>query len=166
MIQHGAAPFLECSSKGEKRLSAFYARIRARGNRSIEDLYQGAKIFDDGAGGTRTGLSWREAKGKRALNADEVRALYGRLWDEYLAENPDLMPMITAASGVADLFGTPGSACQATEIWRIRCQALGLDPVAADAAAKSAPAKKPTQPAPQAAEPTRPRRSTSILDFF
>lgn len=163
MIQHGSAPFLECSSKGEKRLSAFYARIRSRGNRSIEDLYQGAKVFDDGAGGTRTGLSWREAKGKRAMNAAEVRTLYGVLWDEYIAENPDLLPVITAASGLADLFGQPGNACQATELWRIRCQALGLDPVATDTAAGGAPARgsaPSTAPTPSRAKPN------TMFDFY
>lgn len=87
MIQHGSPPFLECSSKGDSRLSAFRAKIRARGDRSIEEIYQGAKVFADGT----TGLSWREAKGKRAVNADEVRALYSVLWDEYIAENPHLL---------------------------------------------------------------------------
>lgn len=123
MIKHGNAPFLECSSKGDSRLSAFRARIRARGNRSIEELYQAAKVFADGS----TGLSWREAKGRKAVNADEVRALYGVLWDEYVAENPELLDVIKAASGLADMFGQPGHACQATELWRIRCAALRAD---------------------------------------
>jgi hypothetical protein len=75
MIQHGTAPFLECSSRGDRRFSAFAARIKSRGNKSIEEIYQAAKVFADGS----TGLSWREAKGKRAVNADEVRALYSVL---------------------------------------------------------------------------------------
>ena len=120
MIKHGSAPFLECSSKGDARLSAFRARIRARGNRSIEELYQAAKVFADGS----TGLSWREAKGRRAVNADEVRALYSVLWDEYVAENPHLLDVLKAASGTSDMFGQAGHACQATEMWRIRCAAL------------------------------------------
>ena len=53
MIRHAAAPFLECSSRGERRLSAFAARIHGRGNRSIENIYQAAKVFADGS----TGLS-------------------------------------------------------------------------------------------------------------
>ncbi|WP_293811287.1 hypothetical protein [uncultured Bosea sp.] len=122
MIQHGTAPFLECSSRGDRRLSAFSARIRRRGGRSIEELYQAAKVFEDGS----TGLSWREAKGKRAVNAAEVRVLYGVLWDEYVAENPQLLAVITEASGLQDLFGQAGHACQATELWRIRCAALGV----------------------------------------
>jgi hypothetical protein len=120
MIQHGTGPFLECSSRGDRRFSAFAARIRGRGNRSIEDIYQASKVFADGS----MGLTWREAKGKRAVNADEVRALYSVLWDEYIAESPHLLSVLTAASGLQDLFGQTGHACQATELWRIRCAAL------------------------------------------
>lgn len=120
MIQHGRYPFIECSSRGDSRFSAFAARIRARGNRRIEDIYQGAKVFADG----RTGLSWREAKGKRAINMPEVAALYARLWDEYIAENPHLMPVLLKATGLSDMFGQPGHVCQATELWRIREAAL------------------------------------------
>jgi hypothetical protein len=116
MVRHGIAPFLECSSRGEKRLSAFYARIKARGSCSIEEIYQGAKVFEHGV----TGLTWREAKGRASVNALEVRALYAALWDEYIAENPELVDIIINASGLSDIFGNPGSACQATELWRIR----------------------------------------------
>jgi len=116
MIQHGLAPFLECSSKGDKRFSAFYARIRSRGNRSIESIYQAAKVFEGG----KTNLSWREAKGKKAKNMAEVNALYSRLWDEYIAENPELAALLCSVSGLSDIFGQKGHACQATELWRIR----------------------------------------------
>lgn len=116
MIQHGTAPFLECSSKGNKLLSAFVARIRSRGNQSIEDLYQAAKVFEDGS----TGLNWRAAKGKRPVNTDEVRKLYGTLWDEYIGEHPELREVLLTATGLSDVFGQAGHACQATELWRIR----------------------------------------------
>lgn len=131
MIQHGTAPFLECSSKGDRRLSAFSARIRGRGNRSIEEIFQGAKVFADGS----TGLHWREAKGKKAANADEVRALYAVLWDEYVSENPELLEIIKQAPGLQDIFGQAGHVCQATELWRIRCAAL-------DSAGLEAPASQ------------------------
>lgn len=120
LIKHGIEPFLECSSKGDKRFSAFHARLRGRGNRSIEEIYQAAKIFQDGS----TGLDWRAAKGKTAVNMDEVRSLYSTLWDEYVAENPDLLTIVLEASGVSDIFGQQGHACQATELWRIRDAAL------------------------------------------
>lgn len=116
MIRHGQAPYLECSSKGDKRFSAFYARIRSRGNCTIEELYQGAKIFEDGS----TGLTWKQAKGRKAVNQAEAANFYSQLWDEYLAENPALLPVLQQASGVQDIFGQPRHCCQATELWRIR----------------------------------------------
>lgn len=116
MIRHGTAPFLECSSKGDSRFSAFSARIRARGNRSIEELYQAAKVFEDGS----TGLSWRAAKGRAAVNMADVSALYSRLWDEYILENPTLKAILAASSGLSDCFGQAGHCCQATELWRIK----------------------------------------------
>jgi hypothetical protein len=116
VIRHGAAPFLECSSKGDRRFSAFFARLRGRGGRSIEDLYQGAKRFEDGS----TGLSAAAAKGRRPVNPDEVALLYSELWNEFIAENPALIVILTSASGLSDIFGQPDHACQASELWRIR----------------------------------------------
>lgn len=116
MIKHGSPPYLECSSAGDKRFSAFHARLRSHGYRSIEDIYQASKIFDDGT----TGLTWREAKGRSPINYDACKALYAELWDRYIAENRHLVPSLTAASGLSDRFGRPGSVCQATELWRIR----------------------------------------------
>lgn len=120
VIKCGDAPYLECSSRGDKRFSAFVARIRQRGNKTIEDLYQGAKVFENG----ETGLGWREAKGRRAVNQAEVARFYATLWDEYMAENPQLLPVLLTATGLRDMFGQPGRCCQATELWRIRCAAL------------------------------------------
>jgi len=116
MIRHGEEPFLECSSRGDKRFSAFFARIRSRDNKSIEEIYQAAKIFPDGS----TGLTWREAKGKKATNQEEVCQLYSQLWNEYMEENPTLLRIILNVSGVQDIFGQEGHCCQATELWRIR----------------------------------------------
>src|SRR3990167_3104273 len=106
MIRFGKPPFLECSSKGDKRFSAFYARIPSRGNKSIEEIYQAAKAFSDGS----TGLTWREAKGRKPVNAEEVRRLYSLLWDEYIEKNPSLLAALKAANGLSDIFGQPGHA--------------------------------------------------------
>lgn len=113
MIRHGNPPYLECSSRGDRRFSAFFARVR--GN-SIESLYQSAKVFPDGT----TGLSWREAKGKYAVNQQEVSRLYSTLWDEYITAHPELLKVLQDASGVSDMFGQKGHCCQATELWRIK----------------------------------------------
>jgi hypothetical protein len=113
-VYHGKPPFLECSSAGDKRFSAFYAKLAD--GRTIEEVYQGAKRFACGS----TGLSIREAKGLRPINGPEVRELYARLWDDYINEHPDLLPILQEATGLSDRFGRKGSVCQATELWRIR----------------------------------------------
>ena len=117
MLRYGEPPFLECSGKGDKRFSAFYARIKADNNRSIEEIYQASKCFADG----RTGLHWKEAKGRRPTNENETLLIYSQLWDWYiLKENQHLLAVLRAATGLSDIFGQQGHACQATELWRIR----------------------------------------------
>lgn len=115
MIRHGEAPYLECSSKGDKRFSAFFARVRAYNNRTIEEIYQSAKTF-----GGNPAPHWKMAKGKVPDNPAGCALLYSSLWDCYIRENPELLPILKAASGLSDVFGKPGSVCQATELWRIR----------------------------------------------
>jgi len=117
MIRHGHPPFLECSSQGDKRFSAFFARVSAYDGRSIEDIYQAAKRFPDGS----TNLSWREAKGRRPVNSKYVARLYRKLWTLYIEENPTLLPILLAANGLSDTFGQQNHVCQATELWIIRC---------------------------------------------
>ena len=113
MIQHGTPPYLECSSQGDKRFSAFYAMVNGH---SIEEQYQAAKVFEDGA----TGLSWKAAKGRKAVNQEEVCQLYEKLWRQYINEHPKLLGILLRASGLSDKFGQPGHMCQATVLWTIR----------------------------------------------
>lgn len=121
MIRHGTAPYLECSGKGDKRFSAFWARIKSRRNKSIEELYQSSKIFGGENGGrTWQPSEWRGAKGLKAANQEECAMLYSLFWDEYIAENPQLLEVLKNASGLSDMFGQEGHCCQATELWRIR----------------------------------------------
>lgn len=120
MICHGRFPYLECSSQGDRRFSAFYARIKGRDNKTIEELYQGFKIFDNGV----TGLHWKQAKGRKAINQKEASVFYGLLWREYIQENPELIQVLVKAKGLSDKFGQPGRCCQATELWKIRNEYL------------------------------------------
>ncbi len=122
MIKVGYSPYRECSTKGDRRFSAFCARIKSRNNRSVEEIYQASKIFDDGS----TGLSWREAKGRKSVNIKEVSKLYSELWDEYIEENPELLDVLKNSSGLSDIFGQPGRQCQAIELWRIRNRRISL----------------------------------------
>jgi len=116
MIKVGIAPYLECSSRGNKCFSAFYARIKKRNNSSIEEIYQASKVFEDGS----TNLNIAEARGKVAINQEECSLLYSMLWEEYIAENPDLIEILINATGLSDMYGQEGHCCQALELWRIR----------------------------------------------
>ena len=120
MIRHGHPPYLEASSKGDIRFSALFARIACRDFRTIEDIYQTAKVFEDGVCYT----NWRDAKGKKAINQEEVALLYEQLWREYLNENPYLIPILIKATGISDIFGKPGSQCQATVLYKIRAELI------------------------------------------
>jgi hypothetical protein len=113
MMQYGKPPFLECSSRGDKRFSPFYAAVNGR---SIEEQYQAAKIFEDGS----TGLHWKKAKGRRAINSAECTILYEKLWRQYLSERPGLLDILKRASGLSDMFATNGAVNQAEVLWKIR----------------------------------------------
>ena len=113
MIKVGKEPYLECSSRGDKRFSAFYAKVNGI---SIEARYQAAKLFADGS----TGLTWKEAKGKVAVNMDEVHKLYKELWKIYLLNNPSYIEDLKNASGLSDMFGKDGCICQATVLWELK----------------------------------------------
>lgn len=115
MIQYGTAPFIECSSRGEKRLSPVYARIIRRNNRSIAELLQASKVY---AGGV-AGLSAREGAGRRITNWKALERLHQTLWEEYLDENPDLRAVIQGAAGVSNELGKEGVRCHAHELWAI-----------------------------------------------
>lgn len=116
MLKFGNSPYLECSSSGDCRFSALYARIRARNYLTIEQIYQSAKVFENG----KVYSDWRDAKGKTCINIQEVTLLYSQLWDEYISENPRLLRIINEFSGFSDIFGQEGHNCQAREIWRIK----------------------------------------------
>ena len=116
MIKVGNEPYLECSSWGDRRFSALYARIRKFDNKTIEELYQGKKIFPGG----RTGLSIEKCKGKKALNMEECKKFYFELWWTYFEENPELLNVIKRYNGFSDKFGKYGCQCQAKTIYRIK----------------------------------------------
>lgn len=113
MVRIGNPPYLECSSKGDKRFSSFFAKVNGK---SIEEQYQAAKVFEDGS----TGLSWKEAKGRKPINIEEVSILYKNLWRRYLLENPLLIRGLKQASGLSDIFGQKGHNCQAIVLYELR----------------------------------------------
>lgn len=118
-VEVGQAPFLECSSIGDRRFSALCAKI---GGYSIEQRYQQAKMFADGS----TRLAVNQARGRPAVNAEAVALLYRELWRCYLDLNPALWRVLFHATGLRDEFGKPGHQCQAITLWELRCEALGI----------------------------------------
>lgn len=116
MLKFGEAPYLECSSKGDKRFSAFYAKIKYQGARkSIEEIYQSTKMFGEGV----TNLSIKSAKGRKPLNIEFCRKVYTLCWRVYFKQNPELLEVIKKYKGMSDIFGQEGHVCQAEEIYQI-----------------------------------------------
>ena len=95
-------PYYECSSKGDKRYSAIYAKLD---NRSIEEIYQ---LDIKGYRGKVN--HWKEAKKKPPLNIsyEEAYIEYRELWIKYFNNNPNLYFEIREkAKGktITDMFG-------------------------------------------------------------
>lgn len=108
----------ECSSRGDKRFSAFYARLED--GRSIEEHYQcDVKGYDPG------GRNWRLGKGKPPLDtSQDMFTAYCRLWYRYLRIRPELakeIKIIAETHELVDMFAGKSTVNQATAItWLIR----------------------------------------------
>lgn len=113
---------LECSSKGDKRFSAFYARVKVFGfEDSIERHYQSCKRNKEGniAGKgkkvelmvipTNTGKSFK-------LKPKFLTAYYKLLWCAYLDAHPDLVEIASAYDDYNDMFRGKAINCQADVI--------------------------------------------------
>jgi hypothetical protein len=120
MVRYGTAPFLDCSSNGDRRFSPAHARIRERSNRSIEDIYRSVREYR----GRLIGLPVYRAKALVEVHRQEVKELYAKLWDEYIAENPRLLEVLCAAAGIVDPGASPDQPSAAHELWRIRAEIL------------------------------------------
>lgn len=138
VIQIGSPPYLECSSRGDKRFSAFCATPARLGGMSIEKAYQHAKVLEDGS----TGHTWRFAKGKRAVNGEQLALLYKSWWRSWVME-ARLIPALVKATGLSDMFGQEGHACQAVTLWEIRQDAI--DQVRVGCQARSCGLKVPDE---------------------
>lgn len=119
---HYEAPkILECSTKGDKRFSAFGARVTVWGKEdTIENHYQLAKRF-----GSYAPTNWKDAKGKQVTHMElrgktyDVRYLsqwYKLLWMRYLDLNPDLVQYASQFDDFNDMFKGSSQNCQADVI--------------------------------------------------
>lgn len=115
---------LECSTKGDKRFSAFGAYVEVFGKRdSIENHYQTCKRF--GKNGDIVPKSWREAKGKQPtaieINGyrypvEDLSAFYKLLWVKYLDQHPALVQYAKQFDDFHDIFKGHSTNCQADVI--------------------------------------------------
>lgn len=113
---------LECSSKGDKRFSAFNAKVSVNDNwDSIENHYQLSKRF----GNSPPPNHWRECKGKKpthfVINNIEYdikyfSCFYKLLWVKYLDDNPDLVEYAKQYDEFTDMFRGKSLNCQADVI--------------------------------------------------
>lgn len=123
MIKKGevSIKILECSSKGDKRFSAFYAKVKAWGKvDSIENHYQMCKRFGD-----YKPSNWKDAKGKQPthieLNGKEydlkyLSHWYKMLWVNYLDNQPELVEYAKGFDEYNDIFKGKSLNCQADVI--------------------------------------------------
>lgn len=116
---------LECSSAGDRRFSALFARVTLAGQtRTIEEWYQLSKRWE----GQPPPTSWRQAKGRRPdyLEILGVRvpvrlmsAWYDFLWFRYFVEHPDLAAYARQFDAFHDRFARSGRQNQAQTIERL-----------------------------------------------
>ncbi|MFL1672687.1 DarT1-associated NADAR antitoxin family protein [Paenibacillus dendritiformis] len=112
---------LECSSKGDKCFSAFYAKVAIWGKYdSIENHYQLCKRF-----GEYVPRSWKDAKGKepthivlngRIYDVKYLSQWYKILWVKYLDDNPELVKYASQFDEFNDIFKGKSLNCQADVI--------------------------------------------------
>lgn len=113
---------LECSSAGDRRFSAFYARVQLAGQvQSIEDWYQLSKRWE----GEPAPTDWRQAKGRYPdyLEILGVRvpvalmsAWYDYLWFVYLSRSPHLVAHASQFDHFTDRYARRGGVSQARSI--------------------------------------------------
>lgn len=117
---------LECSSKGDKRFSAFYAKVKVFGVMdTIESHYQLSKRFANVDGSIFAPKNIKEAKGKqpvffklsgRSFEVKHLTAYYNLLWVKYLDSNPQLVEYARKFDDFSDMFKGKAVNCQADVI--------------------------------------------------
>lgn len=108
---------LECSSKGDKRFSAFYAKIEWNGQMiSIENIYQSVKRNSEGEPCKKG-----EPVEFLIINNEEfepkyLTPFYNWLWITYLDSHPDLVKIASTYDDYNDMFKGKSINCQADVI--------------------------------------------------
>jgi hypothetical protein len=108
---------LECSSKGDKRFSSFYAKVSIFGKfDSIENHYQRCKRDANGnivGKGKPVDHIWLY---NGSLGVSFLTQFYRLLWIKYLDENPKLVEVLRGYDDYHDMFKGRAVNCQADVI--------------------------------------------------
>lgn len=109
---------LECSTKGNRKFSAFYAKIVLfRRYDSIENFYQNAKgfnIYTDHPKGERPDFMILEGE---VFPKEYLKPFYELMWIKYLDMHPDLVKHASGFDEFNDIFRSKGAyVCQADVI--------------------------------------------------
>jgi len=108
---------LECSSKGDKRFSAFYANVEAFGvYQSIENHYQDCKYKDSGSKCKKGEKVDYIKLGGRKLKPKYLTPYYKMLWIKYFDNNPELLEYVKDFDSFSDMFKGKSINCQADVI--------------------------------------------------
>lgn len=110
---------LECSSRGDKRFSAFYANVEINGvSNSIETWYQMAKrnVEGDIPGKGRPVAYMINPFTDNKLPATELTNFYYTLWLRYFKQNPNLLKYAQEFDSFTDMFRGKCKNCQADVI--------------------------------------------------
>lgn len=111
---------LECSSRGDRRFSALYAKVTFDDySDTIEHHYQGCKRFNgvQGSYGRVKGKKpdYIEVKG-RHLEVKYLTPFYNMLWLIYLDSHPDYVEFLKQFDDYNDMFKGKAYNCQADVI--------------------------------------------------
>lgn len=112
---------LECSSKGDKRFSALYAKVNVFGKYdTIESHYQKCKRDEEGniagKGKKVHNMIIKKATGPIILPPTFLTAYYKLLWCSYLDLNPKLVKYAKQFDDYHDMFRGKAINCQADVI--------------------------------------------------
>lgn len=124
-MNFGTPPYLECSSKGDKRFSPFYARLRSYQNQTIHHIYNSEKMYESGS----TNYAVQNRNNIRPINLFELVPLFKKLWLIYFSENPELVRILLASTGISEVY-TPDKYFSTSEVlWSIRTRLLQVQDI-------------------------------------
>lgn len=103
---------LECSSRGNKKFSALYAKVKVFGKTdTIENHYQSCKGFYTYRGDPKGKFPDYLNIGKLKLDSEYLSQYYDILWIVYLDNHPELVKLASQYDDFSDMFKSRKSIC-------------------------------------------------------